>query len=619
MSWNYITTQGEVEALLPRLMEKPSWGFDTETTGLDSHVDKVLTIQLGRPEEQFIIDARKVDVSPLRPFFESSIKKIAHNGKFDYKMMKGSFGIDVESIRCTYLGEKALHVGRRFAGFDLGSIIQNRLGITVDKALQKSFIGHKGEFSREQLAYAAADVSHLLPLSLSQCTEMIADGIGPTWVLECEALPCFGDMEFAGVLLDQDHWKELIASNEAEAARLRQEMDEYARHFFPVNLFGDVEINYDSPPQILSLLQRMGVQVNEMDFKTGKGFQKLVYKTDDKTLKKVKDTPFIKLLKAYRGYQIRINTFGYPFLKAVHPVTGRIHPSIRQYGTETGRPAAAKDKGSVNMLNIPRENAFRKGFIAPDDYVVETDDYSGCELRILAERSRDPGLIEAFANGIDVHCYVASRLFGVEVTKTNENKGLRTPTKPLNFGIAYGMGISSLYERINAEGYPITLDDTAKLYRRYCDVEFKVAVNHLRDTGKLAVEQGYLANANGRRRYWMPPNARDRDKYPNGERDPRYRGAVGKLEREGGNFDIQSVNADMTKAAMASIRAYKKKHKVRTEFANQVYDEIVTMTHKGDTEAFHPIKQKLMIEAAARWLKVVPMEVDGHVGPAWQK
>ena len=82
---------------------------------------------------------------------------------------------------------------------------------------------------------------------------------------------------------------------------------------------------------------------------------------------------------------------------------------------------------------------------------------------------------------------------------------------------------------------------------------------------------------------------------------------------------IQSVNADISKLAMNKLRKYQKQNGIRTEMINQIYDEIVTHTHKDDSQAYVEVKRKLMIEAAACWLKNVPMAVDGHVGNCWHK
>jgi DNA polymerase I-like protein with 3'-5' exonuclease and polymerase domains len=209
-------------------------------------------------------------------------------------------------------------------------------------------------------------------------------------------------------------------------------------------------------------------------------------------------------------------------------------------------------------------------------------------------------------------------MFGVPVTKTNENAKLRSPGKGLNFGIIFGMGPKKLYFKLNAEGYPIEFDATKKLYYKYCD-EFKIGIRFLRDAGKRAAEQGWLANLNGRRRYWIRPNADNREEYPLGANDPKYQAEIGNIEREGGNFLVQSMNADLTKLAMVRMRAYKKQFGVRTDFLNYVYDEVVTTTHQDDSPSFVEAKRKIMIDAAASWCRSVPMEVEGSVGKSWTK
>jgi len=611
MPYSFIDKQHEVERLLPLLMEKPSWGVDTETTGLDPYNDKVVMLQIGRPQHQYVIDTRKVNCAPLKPFFDdASKKKVCHNGKFDYKHIKASLGLEMEGIRDTWVAEKILNAGRKLRGYGLDACLKSRLDVEMDKTVRSTFWkdGCKGDFSPEQIKYGAADVADLIPLLVHQSGEMSADGLGRTFILECQAIPCFGDMELKGAKLDVDKWKAKMERNRDESLRLKAELDEYARQYFPSNLFGEMEINYNSPNQALELLNRMGIKDGGEPLKD----------TSVATLESiVMKYPIVKLLQGYRSYSMLINTFGQPYIDAIHKKTGRIQWMFNQLGTETGRITKHSDT-PVNALNIPQDKEFRNCFIAEEDYVIETDDYSGCELRILAHISQDPSMMRAFNEGVDVHCYVASKLFRVDVTKENENKALRKPAKNLNFGIAYGMGPTKLYRKLNAENYPITFKECRKLYDAYTK-EFEKAVDYLRSMGKLAASQGYLQNLNGRRRYWLLPNSNDRSKFPNGSKDSAYEGHLAAIEREGGNCMIQSVNADITKQGMVFIRDYKKKHGVRTDFVNQVYDEIVTETHKNDSEEFHATKLKLMQEAAEKWITTVPIIVDGEVLPYWTK
>jgi DNA polymerase I-like protein with 3'-5' exonuclease and polymerase domains len=432
MTVHVLKTIQEVEALLPILMSQPVWGFDTETSGLDCHSNKVTLVQIGNEEDQYVMDSRRVSVQGLRPFFENGgIRKIAHNAKFDYKMMKGTHGIEVEGLRDTMLADKIYHNGRKDRGFALDDVAKSWLDVDIDKSLQKSFIGHVGDYSPEQLQYAAKDVLWLCPLAKKMASYLNQDGQLGVWQMESDCVPCFGDMEFRGVKLNVPKWQAILQRNIANAERVRIAMAPYASefpHLFRSDLFGNVDINFDSPEQVLKLLKGMRVRVKSIV--KGQEVEGPIEDTNDRTLQKLSNYPFVTLLQEYRGYTKRISTYGQNFIDAIHPKTGRIHPQFHQVGTTTGRPASAGDS-PVNFLNIPHEPEVRQCFETDDACEVQTDDYSGCELRIWAYLSQDPFLLDAFIRGIDVHCHVATKLYGETVTKKDPR---RTGVKSLNFG-----------------------------------------------------------------------------------------------------------------------------------------------------------------------------------------
>jgi DNA polymerase I-like protein with 3'-5' exonuclease and polymerase domains len=612
----FIRETSELEKVMPSLFRTEVAGFDTETSGLDPHYDKVVMVQIGTPNAQLVIDARSCSMEPLRPWLESrEHKKILHNALFDYKFMRGSFGISIEHTRDSFLGEQLLTNGLQFRGFGLKDVAKKYLDVDLSKDVRGTF-GSKacltGDFSQDQIDYGARDVSYLIPIIQAQSNRIGDMGLAETFVLECEFTQALGDLEFDGLYLDQDSWKNIINANTKRALEVEKELDGLAKLVLPCNMFGEVCINWGSPDQVLKVLKKFNVTVPVWNRGQRRFIETLVHSTDDKTLKKVKDFPIVKLLKEHRSLMMRISTFGQSYIDAIHPATGRLHPSYAQLGTATGRLAKGRDS-AVNFLNIPRQKEMRNAFRGEANEFVETDDYSGCELRIWAAISGDPNLCEAFERGEDIHCSVGSKLFGKTVTK---NDPLRTPAKTLNFGIVYGMGVSAVYDQINGVGYPITQNQTQQLYEKYVQ-EYKVGINFLRDVGKQAIKTGFVSNINGRRRNWIIPDHTDREKFPGGKRDMKYTGIISKIEREAGNFPIQSVNADMCKRAMINMRPLMKEH--RSKFILQVYDEICTRTHEDSSEAFHPIKQKIMVDSAEQYLKTVPMVVDGHRLRTWTK
>lgn len=618
MPVHFYDRQHQIGDLLPKLMEASSWGFDTETTGLNRFEDKVIAVQIGNERDQHVIDTRNVNIEPLRPFFESKkVKKVAHNAAFDWNMVMTSFKMDIEGLRCTMMAEQLLHVGRKFSGFGLAVILEERMDIVMSKEERMTFTHHKGPYTENQIEYMAKDVRYLLPLCKIQCADMANDGVGQTWALECEAIAPFESMGLNGFKMDVPAWSGLIKTNADEAEEKRIKMDEFARQYWETDMFGDVCINYGSPKQMLDLLHRMRVTIRMKNHATGKEEDILIPNTNDASLKLVEKVPFIDLLKRKRTLDKMVSTYGQKFLDSIRDDTGRIHFELKQLGTETGRPASRKTS-SYNPLNIPRDKRYRHAFIADPDYLIETDDYAACELRIWAEVSQDPGLCEAFRRGEDIHSYVGSKLFKMEVSKT-VNSDKRQLTKPVNFGIAYGMGVWTLYYRALGEGLNVTIDEMKALYKTYTQTEFVQGVKYLRETGKSSVERGYATTIGGRRRYWLAPNPNNRETFPNGAADKKYRGVIGSMEREAGNMEIQGTCSDMIKRALRLIYDAIKERGFRTELKNMPYDEIVTMTHKDDSPEFVEIKRKLMIQAAEEYVKTVPMEVEGEVMGCWTK
>lgn len=625
MNVKLLRTTHEVHELLPTLMARPAWGVDTETTGLDPLVDRILMFQVGTFEQQFVIDTRTASLEPLRPFLESEKhKKIAHNMAFDWKMIRTNFDIETECSRDTYLAENILFNGQRFSGWKLSDVVERCTGHVLDKSTREVFGKGmiKDEYTEEMIRYAADDVKYLMPTAVKQCEELAAANLQYVWLLECDVLPCFCEMELEGHYLNAVKWQGLMKQNQEKLTAMEEYLNLLAAPYVQKNLYGQLEINYASTEQVLALLQRMGVMKTEQNRRTGLWEQVPLTDTKKQTLLKVQNNEFVQTLKNVRTTRKHVTDFGQAFLDARHWKTKKLHPLYRQMGAETGRPTKDPD-GLFNPLNIPRDKAMRECFHGEPDELIETDDFSGCELRIWAELSGDPQLCDAFIRGVDVHSYAATRCFNTEVSK-KVNPHLRTAAKAVNFGIIYGMGVPTLVERINGEGFrtpeggQMTFQMGQDLYDKYTD-EFAVGMAFLWDVGKQALRQGWVADAFGRRRYFHLPDPTDTEKFPRGSRDFEYTGILSMIQRQAGNFVIQAMNAEMTKLAMVLIRQYARKNRIRTKFMNQVYDEVVTRTHKDDSPSFAPVKKKLMEEAAYRWLKKVPMEVEQNVGPTWTK
>jgi DNA polymerase-1 len=621
----YLRTPSEVERLAKQLLVEPEIAFDTETTGLDPHTDKVVLVSISTREKTYLIDTQDVRclLALKEPLEREDIAKIGVYLFFDYSMVKGTCGIEVEGLKCLHLGEKLLGAGVQWDGFSLEAITKKYLGKERDKSLQKSFIGHKGEFTLDQLQYAAEDTSDLFPLHDAMNKEIIAQGITKAWEIENNVIPAFADIYFHGLKIDEPAWRKIMDDNYKKMKEAESNLGTFFEPFFDRDLFGNLDINYASQPTILYGLQRMGIKVDGAK----------ISDTNDATRKKIGHLPVIKALDYYREAQKALGTYGQPYLDAIHPTTGRIHPRIDQLGTDTGRPTCPKP----NILNVPREKRFRHAFVTDFGRLISTVDFSGAELRILADRSGDPLMVEGFNRGVDFHCYVASMLFNREVLKDDP---IRTPTKTLNFGLAYGMGPAKLYAKLNAEGHKVTLEECQELFRRYKET-FKVAIKYLDANKKLGRKNLEMINVIGRKRRWTAPNfykaqaavkleflgkknlnkdlSIQEETKINQLAHEKVKMQWAAIERESANFDIQSTNVEWTKVSMAEMRREFKRRNYDVRFYNSVYDETVLDAAKKDAQEVHELQKKIMIECGQRYCSRVPVTVEGHLVPYWTK
>ncbi len=111
------------------------------------------------------------------------------------------------------------------------------------------------------------------------------------------------------------------------------------------------------------------------------------------------DYPLPKVILQYRGLAKLKSTYTDKLPLMINPKTGRVHTSYHRAVAATGRLSST----DPNLQNIPVRNEegrrIRRAFIAPEDYLIVSADYSQIELRIMAHLSRDKGLLTAFAEG----------------------------------------------------------------------------------------------------------------------------------------------------------------------------------------------------------------------------
>ncbi len=614
MAYKYIKDPSEVPASLNEL-DKMKWlAFDTETNGTDPHNNDLILVQLGNTKKQYIYDIRYINPLLLKSILEGPKAKVTTYGVFDYRFMK-SVGVEPETLYDITLNERILLSGKvhpRTRGyFSLHVLAKKYLGIDLSKALQLSFT-MKGEFSDRQLEYAAGDVIHPIRILEKQIPLLKKEGLLPTAKLESDAIPAFGDMEYNGFYLDSEAWLELERKVSIRIKEVIKGLNAYFCRFLQTDVLGDPLISYGSNKQLLFAIKKAGFDVSN---------------TDNETLLFLPDKKLSGMLLEFRSLKKAIDSFGKEYLKFIHPKTGRIHANINQIGTTTGRVSMDKPnlqqliKKDVGQAATGRD--YRGAWRAQDGGYIIKCDYSGQELKIMAELAGEETWIEAFKEYKDLHSLIAYKVFNLEVSKT-KNREMRDVVKSVGFGSAYGMNYYGLMKLYREMGKDLPESEAKDIMNKYYDTSPKVK-KMLDDAGMKAITDGYTTSMGGRRRNFEVPPYKMVYSPREGREIPvpiswskEKLGKINSIIREGKNNRIQSSAGDMIKRSLYLMRKKIKEHNVPLLITNVIHDEIVCEYNGTDPDyiAKEFIEQP-MLEAEEYYLKSVPPEVELKVGRTW--
>lgn len=594
-----------MEPVLTEFPKFDTFSIDIETTGLNPHDSRMMMCQIGFPNDtQFVIDARKVNLKPLIPYLQSSDwKKIFFNGKFDEQFFLKFYNSPIINVWDCYIHERILQPELK-GNQAFEDAAWERLGVRLDKTTRKSFLGGQTTpYTEKQIRYGAEDVSYLFPLVEIQ-QKLIAD-IGQSHIadLENEVVTIVANMEYIGVPVNADSWKEKLNEYALEHEESRRRLMELFNK--PVKDLGNqmglfdegkslesASINLGSPAQIKAAFAGIGIYIPD---------------TKDETIS-VLPYPSAKELTKYRGLDKIMTSYGMnSFVNKIHPFTGHIHPNWHQVGTETGRFSCSQP----NMQQIPEK--FRSSVGGESEYDLLGADFSQMELRILAQESKDPKLVDAFVNNKDIHTATASTMFNIPLEKVTKEQ--RFTAKTLNFGITYGMGIDKFVKMMNGEaqktgGKEITIPQAQRLMDLY-KANYIVANKYLANIGLSAIRDGVVETRYGRKRYFK--------QLPTSLSPKEYSRQLGGIKRAGANMPIQGNNADITKLAMVEIHNELKSYGFKANIILQVHDELVLLTHKSQIEEVKSIVTEAMVKAGQSLLPDIPVKVDSYVASYWPK
>ncbi len=461
---------------------------------------------------------------------------------------------------------------KKYIPHSLKDLVQRELGIELDKGFQKADWG--GETTLEMLEYAGKDSQVLPPLADALQAKVQEDTLDQILALERRVTPAMIWMAAAGVPIDEEGWQGYQTRSKAEVAEAQERLDELA----PEHPEGD-SWNWNSWQQILRALELLGHWLPD---------------TTKETLSEC-DHPLAEALLEYRNAKKRLDVCG-QWLTRAHE--GRVYASWSQVGAETGRMSCSEP----NLQNLHKEDEMRRFVRAPEGRVLIKADYSQMELRILAQLSGDPAMIEAFEKGEDLHEATAAKMYGIpeeEVTKKQ-----RSSAKAIGFGIVYGMTPIGLAERLGVEQ-----EAAAELIEQYF-VAYLEVKEYLEGNAARAIRTGVLRTPIGRVR--------------------RFGGASGvsrrernEVRRQAKNFPIQGCCADGLKLALALLWE-RCEECPGTIPILAVHDEMVVECDEDKVEEAQTWLKAAMVEGMERALNEpdpespgVPVEVETSTGTSW--
>lgn len=591
-SYHLITRPEERKELLELLLKQSSVCFDTETDNIEPlHANLVGMSFSYKAREAFYVatpanfeDAKKI-VEEFRPFFESpTIEKIAHNIKFDIKVIN-RYGVQVAAPTFdTMIAHYLINADSKHSMDFLSEFYLNYQPVSITELLGKKGKNQKNmsELSPEEVYdYACEDADITFQLKQIFEPEVQKEHLKELFYnMEMPLVEVLKSMEQEGITIDAEGLK--VYSE--ELGKTLDELD------IAIKKEAGMDFNIDSPKQLGEVLfDHLQIISKAKKTKTGQ------YATGEDVLQKLKHAhPIIELILDYRQLRKLKNTYVDPLPTMMDPVDGRIHTNYMQAVAATGRLSS----NNPNLQNIPirseKGREIRRAFISRGkDFKLMAADYSQIELRIIAALSEDKNMIEAFRSGQDIHAATASKVFNVPLEEVTRDQ--RSSAKAVNFGIIYGQSAFGLAQNLN-----ISRTEAKQIIDSYFE-QYPTIKGYMDGAIASAREKGYVETIMQRRRYLADINSAN---------------AVvrGFAERNAVNAPIQGSAADVIKLAMIRVHNAMVKANVKSKLLLQVHDELVFDVHESELDQMKALVQQEM-EAAVQL--AVPMEVEIEVADNW--
>ena len=578
-------------ALVEKLMVLKSFAFDTETSSLNALEAEIVGMSFSyKAKEAYYVPVPSIPkergevLAIFKPLFENErIEKVGQNIKYDYHIL-ANYGIDLKGeFFDTMIAHYLIYPDMRHNMNVLSETYLNYSPIKIETIIGrgKTQLNMRDLPAKKIKNYACedADITWQLKVVFEPLLNE-EDLISLFREIEMPLVSVLAKMEREGINLDKECLHAFSKELETSVKEIKDEIFELA----------GIEFNIASPKQLGEVLfDHIKIDDKSKKTKTGQ------YSTSEEVLSKLKKRhPIVEKVLTFRSLQKLRSTYVDALPELINPNTLRIHTSFNQAVAATGRLSS----NNPNLQNIPirteKGREVRKAFIPRDNkHVLLAADYSQVELRLIAEMSEDPVMVDAFQKGLDIHAATASKVFNVPLEGVTRE--MRSNAKTVNFGIIYGVSAFGLSQQSS-----LSRKEAGEIIKNYFKTYPKLK-EYMDANIAFAREHGYVKTIMNRKRRLKDINSRN---------------AVvrGHAERNAINAPVQGSAADVIKLAMIKIQREIDILGLQSKMLLQVHDELVFDVLKTEL----PTLKKLIKETMEGVLDSnIPLIVDLDVGESW--
>ncbi|HBG78174.1 MAG TPA: DNA polymerase I [Phycisphaerales bacterium] len=592
--YHLIDTLEKLDEFAKELKKQTLFAVDTETTSISAHraelvgmsfcweAHKAYYLAVRASMGAKCLGAAAVKEKLAAILADENVKKIGQNAKYDMIVLHNA-GMPVRGLVFdTMIASYVLNERRSHSLDNMALDFLNYRDIPISDLIGKG--KNQMTFDMVDTAtacdYAAedADVTFQLyehldaKLKKEPTLKKLFDEI------EIPLADVLTKMELAGVKVDVPILKKL-------SIEINQQLDESAEKVYAM---AGERFNVDSPKQLSNVLfEKLGLK-SVRNTKTGQS-------TDADALEEMAgEHPIVEHILLYRQLSKLKNTYTDKLGTLINPRTGRVHTSFNQTLTATGRLSSS----DPNLQNIPIKTQIgrqiRSAFIAEKktDRIISLD-YSQIELRVLAHLSRDKALIKAFEDDRDIHSFVASQIYNIDISEVTSE--MRSRCKAVNFGLIYGQGAFGLSKTTG-----MSVAEAKKFIDDYFD-RYNSVLQFKKDSIEMVKNTGFAETICGRRR-----NISGLESGNGNVRSQAERLAINTL--------IQGSAADLIKIAMIKIQNRIESEKLPAKMILQIHDELVFEADGKEAEKL----VKIFADEMTGAIRLdVPMKVDANIGQSW--